>query len=136
MDANWNTQGDAVFRGGGVKGLGLAGALLGFYEHRDKPIKEWVNVAGASAGAIIASYLACGHDAPDMVELLKDTKFGQFQDFPFGGEILGGGLNLIGRRHGLAHGTVFRNWLSKELKYWQLIIKMILNMNGSTMTQM
>jgi len=116
MDANWNTQGDAVFRGGGVKGLGLAGALLGFYEHRDKPIKEWVNVAGASAGAIIASYLACGHDAPDMVELLKDTKFGQFQDFPFGGEILGGGLNLIGRRHGLAHGTVFRNWLSKELK--------------------
>ncbi len=116
MDANWNTEGDAVFRGGGVKGLGLAGALEGFYEHPDKPIKKWVNVAGASAGAIIASYLACGHDAMDMVKLLKHTKFGEFQDFPFGSKIFGGGLNLIGR-HGLAHGDKFRDWMSGELEH-------------------
>src|SRR6186997_2215338 len=102
-DASWNTEGDAVFRGGGVKGLALAGALLGFQEHKEKPITKWVNVAGASAGAIIASYLAVGeHDANDMIELLKKTQFGKFADFPFGGEYLGGVIHLIGSHHGLA----------------------------------
>ena len=110
----WIEEADGVFRGGGVKGLGLAGALLGFAEHPTKPVTKWVNVAGASAGAIIACYLACGHDAADMADLLKTTKFGQFQDFPPGGKILGGGPNLI-RRHGLAHGEALRRWLSKEL---------------------
>ena len=51
---DWIEEADGVFRGGGVKGLGLAGALLGFAESKDKPVKTWVNVAGASAGAIIA----------------------------------------------------------------------------------
>lgn len=46
-------EANGVFRGGGVKGLGLAGALLGFAEHSEKPVTKWVNVAGASAGAII-----------------------------------------------------------------------------------
>src|SRR5207253_2485651 len=82
---DWIEEADGVFRGGGVKGLGLAGALLGFAEHPTKPVKTWVNVAGASAGAIIACYLACGHDAADMADLLKRTKFDQFQDFPPGG---------------------------------------------------
>jgi NTE family protein len=111
----WIDEADGVFRGGGVKGLGLAGALLGFAEHPTKPVKKWVNVAGASAGAIIACYLACGHDAADMADLLKNTKFGQFQDFPPGGKFFGGGPNLI-RRHGLAHGEAFRRWFSKELE--------------------
>src|SRR2546423_13759268 len=86
----WIEEADGVFRGGGVKGLGLAGALLGFAEHPTKPVKKWVNVAGASAGAIIACYLACGHDAADMAELLKNTKFGQFQDVPPAGGFFGG----------------------------------------------
>ena len=46
----WIEEADGVFRSGGVKGLGLAGALLGFAEHPEKPVKKWVNVAGASAG--------------------------------------------------------------------------------------
>lgn len=50
----WVEEADGVFRGGGVKGIALAGALAGFAEHPDKPVKRWVNVAGASAGAIIA----------------------------------------------------------------------------------
>lgn len=112
----WIDEADGVFRGGGVKGLGLAGALLGFDQHPTKPVHKWVNVAGASAGAIIACYLATGHDAKDMVDLMKKTKFGSFQDFPPGGEVLGGGLNLI-RRHGLAHGEAFRSWFSDVLEH-------------------
>jgi NTE family protein len=112
----WIEEADGVFRGGGVKGLGLAGALLGFAQHPTKPIKKWVNVAGASAGAIIACYLATGHDAQDMVKLLKETKFGSFQDFPPGGEYLGGLPNLV-RKHGLAHGEAFRVWFDNELEH-------------------
>src|SRR5262249_39805651 len=112
----WIDEADGVFRGGGVKGLGLAGALLGFAEHPTKPVKRWVNVAGASAGAIIACYLATGHDAADMVKLMKETNFGQFQDFPPGGQLLGGGINLI-RHHGMAHGEAFREWFGNELDH-------------------
>lgn len=111
---DWIEEADGVFRGGGVKGLGLAGALLGFAEHPEKPVKRWVNVAGASAGAIIAAYLAAGHDAKDIAALMTRTKFGEFQDFPWPGKVIGGGTNLI-RRRGLAHGEAFRRWFSKEL---------------------
>jgi NTE family protein len=111
----WIDEADGVFRGGGVKGLGLAGALLGFAEHPEQPVKRWVNVAGASAGAIIACYLAAGHDAKDIAELMTKTKFGTFQDFPWPGKVVGGGVNLF-RRHGLAHGEAFRRWFSNELE--------------------
>jgi NTE family protein len=110
----WIEEADGVFRGGGVKGLGLAGALLGFAEHPEKPVKKWVNVAGASAGAIIACYLAAGHDADDIAALMTKTNFGRFQDFPWPGEIVGGGLNLL-RKHGLARGDAFREWFSEQL---------------------
>lgn len=112
---DWIEEADGVFRGGGVKGLGLAGALLGFAENEEKPVKKWVNVAGASAGAIIACYLAAGHDAKDIAELMQRTKFGEFQDFPWPGKFIGGGLNIV-RKHGLAPGEAFRRWFDGELK--------------------
>ena len=37
---DWIEEADGVFRGGGVKGLGLAGALLGFAEHPDEADQE------------------------------------------------------------------------------------------------
>ena len=80
----WIEEADGVFRGGGVKGLGLAGALLGFAEHPEKPVKKWVNVAGASAGAIIACYLAVGHDADDIAALMTKTNFGAVPRLPAG----------------------------------------------------
>ena len=110
----WIDEADGVFRGGGVKGLGLAGALVGFAEHPEKPVKRWVNVAGASAGAIIACYLAAGHNADDIAKLMTRTKFGDFQDFPWPGKFVGGGVNLL-RKRGLAHGEAFRRWFSNEL---------------------
>lgn len=112
----WIEEADGVFRGGGVKGLGLAGALLGFAEHPEKPVKTWVNVAGASAGAIIACYLACGHDAADIADLMKRTKFADFQDFPPPGKVIGGGHNFV-RKHGLARGEAFRLWFGEQLEH-------------------
>ena len=113
---DWIDEADGVFRGGGVKGLGLAGALVGFAEHPEKPVHRWVNVAGASAGAIIACYLAVGHDADDIAALMTRTRFGDFQDFPRPGKVIGGGINLI-RRHGVARGEAFRRWFGDELEH-------------------
>lgn len=112
----WLDEADGVFRGGGVKGLALAGALVGFHEHRTRPIRRWRNVAGASAGAIIACWLAVhGDDAvPSLEQLLFNTDFAQFEDFPAGGKLVGGGVNLM-LHHGLAHGTAFLNWFDREL---------------------
>jgi len=110
---DWITEADGVFRGGGVKGLALAGALCGFAEHPTKPITKWDDVAGASAGAIIACYLGTGHDAAQMLELLKQTNFSQFQDFPAHSKLFGVG-NLV-FRHGMAHGKAFERWFDDVL---------------------
>ena len=113
----WVEEADGVFRGGGVKGLAIAGALQGFAAHPRRPIKRWVNVAGASAGAIIASFLAVeGPDAVAKLEkVLAEMPTASFQDFPRGGEFLGGVPNLLFRGHGLAHGEAFRKWLDDLL---------------------
>ena len=111
---DWITEADGVFRGGGVKGLALAGALCGFAEHPTKPITTWKSVAGASAGAIIASYLATGHNAQQMLDLMKRTKFGSFADFPLHSKLLGA-LSLP-VRHGMARGNAFEHWFDEVLE--------------------
>jgi NTE family protein len=110
---DWIEEADGVFRGGGVKGIGLAGALCGFAEHPDKPIRRWVNVAGASAGAIIACYLAVGHSAAEMADLLRRTPFASFEDYPRGSKALGV-LSLV-RGRGLAAGDAFERWFDDAL---------------------
>jgi NTE family protein len=110
----WIDEADAVFRGGGVKGLGLAGALCGFAEHPTKPINTWKDVAGASAGAIIACYLATGHDAQEMLDLMKETKFGQFADFP--GHKKEFGIARLLAEHGMAPGKAFESWFDEVLE--------------------
>lgn len=109
----WIDEADAVFRGGGVKGLALAGALCGFAEHPTQPVRRWKNVAGASAGAIIACYLATGHDAHEMLDLMQKTSFAQFADFPLGSKALGFGRLLL--RHGMAPGHAFERWFDDVL---------------------
>lgn len=109
----WIPEADGVFRGGGVKGLGLAGALLGFAEHPTKPVTRWVNVAGASAGAIIASYLATGHSAQAMQTLLDHTRYDKLKDFgPLGP--LAALPNLL-LRHGACRGRYFEDWFNEQL---------------------
>ncbi|MGZ4414989.1 MAG: patatin-like phospholipase family protein [Gaiellaceae bacterium] len=111
---NWITEADGVFRGGGVKGLALSGALCGFAEHPTKPVTAWKNVAGASAGAIIACYLATGHTADEMLDLMKKTNFGSFADFPLHNKLLGG-VDLA-FEHGMARGDAFERWFDEVLE--------------------
>ena len=67
---------DLVFEGGGVKGIGLAGAVETLEQHGYKP----QNVAGTSAGAISASLLAAGYSAEELKEIIIGLDYRQFQD--------------------------------------------------------
>jgi len=105
------TEADGVFQAGGVKGIALVGALLGFAE---RGCARWVNLAGAGASSLVAAYLACGHDAYDAEQLLRSAPYSRFEDFGPGGPLLGGAWNLL-RRRGLARGDYLRRWVDEQL---------------------
>lgn len=105
-------QADGVFQGGGIKGLGLVGALEAFADHDaypDKYVDEWMCLAGTSAGAIVAAYLACGHSVGDTANLVKGAPYAEFCDYGFGGKVIGAAVNLM-QHHGMAHGERFLEW--------------------------
>ena len=73
----WNTvdgqvihEADGIFEGGGVKGVALVGALEGFAACG---YTEWKSVAGTSAGAILAAYLAVGHSLEDATATIANA---------------------------------------------------------------
>lgn len=77
---------DGVFSGGGVKGLAFVGAYEVLEEHGFK----FSQVAGTSAGAIIASFIAAGYRSGEiyeiftgfeMTELLDEQKILQYVPF-------------------------------------------------------
>jgi NTE family protein len=110
-------QADGVFQGGGVKGLGLVGALEAFADqtaHPDKYVDDWVSLAGTSAGAIVAAYLACGHDVKATAALVKAAPYPDFCDYGPGGKFFGAPINLL-KHHGLAHGEVFHTWFREQI---------------------
>ena len=71
-----NKRVDLVFQGGGIKGVALAGALSVLEERGYQP----QNVAGASAGAIIATLLAAGYSAKGIYEIIAAENFSLFMD--------------------------------------------------------
>lgn len=58
---------DAVFEGGGVKGIGLAGAVSAIQNAG----YEFENMADTSAGAIVASLLAVGFTGDEIGKILQ-----------------------------------------------------------------
>jgi len=103
------SQADAVFEGGGVKGIAFAGAVA---VAEEAGVEEWKNVAGTSAGAIAACLLACGYHAPDRDRILT-VRYRKFADYGFGG-FPRGILNSLWMR-GMAPGAFFTTWLKTEL---------------------
>jgi NTE family protein len=105
---------DLVFEGGGVKGIGLAGAFLELYKRDYRP----ACVAGTSAGAITAALVAAGYSGQELKELIiNDMHFPSFADEPR--------LHLLGpagevidvlKDRGLHSGTYFLNWIRERLE--------------------
>jgi NTE family protein len=103
---------DAIFEGGGVKAFGMLGAL---YE-AEKMGYTWINVAGTSAGAIIASLIAAGYSAEEIRELVWNLDFTIFKDLSLLGRIpyIGPSLSLW-FENGLYQGKNLENWVRKKL---------------------
>ena len=67
---------NAVFQGGGVRGIAHIGALkvaeeLGYC---------WQHVAGSSAGAFVAALVATGYTVDEIYHLMKALEFKRFVD--------------------------------------------------------
>jgi NTE family protein len=103
-------EADAVFEGGGVKGIAFAGAIKAA---EDAGIEEWKNVAGTSAGAIVACLLVAGYRSDDLRQILDDADYRKFTDYGFGGRARGF-VNQFWQR-GLAPGRYFSGWLAEHL---------------------
>jgi NTE family protein len=103
---------DAVFEGGGVKGIAFAGAVAAAEE---AGLREWKNVAGTSAGAIVACLLAVGYDGKRLKEILDEVVYSEFADYGRLGKIQGFVWNQF-RSLGLAPGAFFTRWLGERIK--------------------
>jgi NTE family protein len=97
-------QADAVFSGGGVKGIAFAGAIAAAEE---AGFTEWMRLAGTSAGAIAAMALAVGYDAAGMRDALDATDYTRIGE---SSNPLRRAINLV-RRHGLTRGTGLADWI-------------------------
>jgi NTE family protein len=97
---------DGVFEGGGVKGIALIGAASVVEEHG----YVWENLAGTSAGAIVATLLAAGYSAADLHPILNNIDFKKFEDTSMiGGVPVFGPQYEIFRHLGLYRGDYFLN---------------------------
>lgn len=103
---------DLVFQGGGVKGIALVGAYSVLSEEGYRP----QNVAGTSAGAIVATLIAAGYTADELEGMLAETPFSTFLDGGWEDRIpfLGAPLSIL-LDQGIHEGRAFDEWMRERL---------------------
>jgi NTE family protein len=104
---------DLVFEGGGVKGIGLAGAFAALTELGVTP----KGVAGTSAGAITAALVAAGYTSAELDEILLHLPFAQFKDKDWQDRLgaPGQAISLL-RDKGIYEGAFLREWIAGLLE--------------------
>ena len=99
---------DAVFEGGGVKGIGLVGAAAAI----EKAGYVFENIAGTSAGAIVGALLAAGYTGAELQEIMSALDYNKFKQedlmdrFSFLGKALSIGIN-----YGVYKADYLEEWL-------------------------
>lgn len=102
---------DAVFEGGGVRGIGLVGAIS-VVEAKGY---RFENVVGTSAGAIVATLVAAGYSATELKDAINSIDFRRITDLAAPGTIPGIGIALnILTKLGIYEGDYFLG-LMREL---------------------
>lgn len=102
---------DAVFEGGGVRGIAFIGAIQVMEENG----YEWERIAGTSAGAVVAALLACGYSARELIEIMNTLDYSRLLGktwvhyLPF----IGKALPLLFRS-----GIYLNTPLEDKLTYW------------------
>ena len=99
---------DLVCEGGGVKGIGLAGAYAALEEEGWQP----QNVAGTSAGAITAALIAAGYTSHELREIIFGLDFRRFEDRSWEDRIpvVGKPLSIL-ITNGVYKGDDFIDWM-------------------------
>ena len=103
---------DLVLEGGGVKGIGLAGAYSVLSERGYRA----ENVAGTSAGAITAAFIAAEYTPDELRDIVMSLDYRQFQDKGWEDKIplFPRTLSLL-RDLGIYEGTRFQEWMREML---------------------
>jgi NTE family protein len=104
---------DLVLEGGGVKGIGLVGAISVLEE------RGWMfnRVAGASAGAIVGSLVAAGYSASELRQIMNQLDYRRFRDEGSIDKhlgVFGQALSLIFER-GVYKGEYLKRFLGEKL---------------------
>jgi len=112
-EADYRHYCDLVCEGGGVKGIGLAGAYSMLEERGFHP----QNVAGTSAGAITAALIACGYSAAELKDVIFGMDFLRFRDTAWEDRIplVGKGASIF-KDLGIYEGEYFESWIGELLK--------------------
>lgn len=104
---------DAVFEGGGVKGIAFAGATA----VAEQLGVNWACLAGTSAGAITASLLAAGYTGKELIPTLtEEMDFKAFMDEGLLDKVpLFGKLASAMFEKGIYEGDYFEEWMEEKL---------------------
>ena len=103
---------DLVFEGGGVKGIALVGAFSVLEERGYEP----QNMAGASAGAIVAALIAAGYTAAELQKIIGDLDYDSFKDEAWEDRLpLGVPLSIL-KDLGVYEGEAFSAWMRDLLE--------------------
>jgi NTE family protein len=107
-------QADLVFEGGGVKGIGLAGAYRELYDSGYRP----GCVAGTSAGAITAALVAVGYSGAELQQVaLHEMDFKKFEDPTFLDHFgVAGDIAEFLKSRGMHSGKYFLGWIREQLQ--------------------
>ncbi len=104
---------DVVLEGGGVKGIGLVGAI----EELSAAGYHFRRVAGTSAGAIAGSLVAAGMPVDKLTELMRSVDYTKFRDPSFLARFgIPGTVASVLFTKGAYKGDYFRRWLGTELE--------------------
>jgi NTE family protein len=101
---------DLVLEGGGVKGLGTVGAVMGLLDAG----YTFPRVAGTSVGALAAAFAATGIDSAGLRDILGRLPLRKIPDRRVPLPLVGEGISLVTRRGAYA-GDWIREWLLQEL---------------------
>ncbi|MCA1058154.1 patatin-like phospholipase family protein [Rossellomorea aquimaris] len=103
---------DGVFSGGGIKGL----ALIGAYQAIEEKGYTFKRLAGTSAGAVIAAFIAAGYSSRELLDIMDDIDLKELMD---SNAIISLPILKWFRvyyRLGLYKGVALENWLEEKLK--------------------
>lgn len=103
---------NAVFQGGGVKAIGLVGAVHSAEQHGF----SFHEVAGTSSGSIVAAFIAAGYSATEMKQLIIDTPFSSFvkKSWIMQIKVVGPAIRMFVKK-GLFSGEHLEYWVQQQL---------------------